>query len=176
MSTPHAHAPETDASPSLVDEGGEAPCWAHLFDQTSERLEDETLAQLVRDLADAVVICDPQGVIVFWNAAAVGLFGWPADDATGRSLDIIIPARLRSRHWDGYRRVMETGRTGYGGRTLEVPALHRDGRVISISFTVTLLTRPGESAPTGIAAVIRDGTERWEERRKARSALDTQGR
>jgi PAS domain S-box-containing protein len=138
-------------------------------------LEDETLAQLLRDLADAVVICDTQGVIIFWNGAAASLFGWPANEATGRSLDIIIPAGLRSRHWDGYRRVMETGRTGYSRRTLEVPALHRGGHTISIAFTVTLLTRPGEDTPIGIAAVIRDDTERWQERHATRGSLATQG-
>lgn len=155
-----------------ADEGGEAPCWAHLLDQTPDPIDDGTLAKLLRDLADAVVICDPQGVIVFWNEAAVALFGWPAGDVTGRSLDIIIPARLRNRHWEGYRRVMETGRTDYGGRTLEVPALHRDGHTISIAFTVTLLTRFGEQKPSGIAAVIRDDTQRWQERRNTQQRLD----
>ena len=78
----------------------------------------------------------------------------------GRSLDLIIPERLRARHWDGYRRVMQTGRTEYGTRLLEVPAVHRDGRTISIAFTVTLLKRPGEQRPYDIVAVIRDDTAR----------------
>ncbi|MGH8999875.1 MAG: PAS domain-containing protein [Acidimicrobiia bacterium] len=132
-------------------------------------MEDETLAALVSDLGDAVVICDPQGVVVFWNDAATTLFGWPADEAIGRSLDVIIPARLRARHWEGYRRVMKSGRTGYAGRTLEVPARHRDGHTISIAFTLTLVTRPGEQTPRGIAAVIRDDTERWQGRRNIKA-------
>ena len=32
-------------------------------------MQDEVLARLVRDLADAVIICDPDGTIVFWNTA-----------------------------------------------------------------------------------------------------------
>jgi PAS domain S-box-containing protein len=132
------------------------------------RIDDGALAQLVRVLADAVVIADPEGVILLWNDAAVTLFGWTAEEAIGETLDLIIPERLRARHWDGYHRVMETGHTEYGTRLLEVPALHRDGHTFSIAFTVTLLTHPGEPRPDAIAAVIRDDTARYEERRRAR--------
>jgi PAS domain S-box-containing protein len=152
-----------DRDDELV-EGGEAPCFAHLrseLDLGAER--NGAFAQLVRDLADAVVVADPEGTIVFWNHAATKLFGWPVDDAVGRSLDLIIPERLRGRHWDGYRRVMETGQTRYGDRLLEVPAQHRDGQTISIAFTVTLLFDPGASTPIGIAAVLRDDTARRRE-------------
>jgi PAS domain S-box-containing protein len=133
------------------------------------------LAQLVRDLADAVVIADRRGTIVFWNRAATGVFGWSVEDATGRSLDLIIPERLRARHWEGYRRVMVSGETQYGTRLLEVPALHRDGHTISIAFTVTLLTPPGRRQPFGIAAVIRDDTARRAELREARDRLAALG-
>jgi PAS domain S-box-containing protein len=153
------------------DQGGEAPCFAQVFEQSLDATEDGRLAQMVRDLADAVVIADSGGIIVFWNEAATRLFGWSAAEATGRSLDLIIPERLRDRHWAGYRRVMETGHTDYGSRLLEVPAVHRDGRAISVAFTVTLLTRPGEQRPDGIAAVLRDDTERWQERRRTRERL-----
>jgi PAS domain S-box-containing protein len=139
-----------------------------LFETEPEPPSNATLAQLVCDLADAVVISDSEGVITFWNDAATTLFGWPAADAVGRSLELIIPDRLRTRHQEGYRRVMDTGHTQYGGRVLEVPALHRDGHTISIAFTVTLLTVPGRQAPVGVAAVIRDDTERWKQRRQGR--------
>jgi PAS domain S-box-containing protein len=126
---------------------------------------------LVRYLADAVVIADPDGVIVFWNDAATSLFGWSAADATGRSLDLIIPERLRDRHWAGYRKVMETGHTDYGSRLLEVPAVHEDGHAMSVAFTVTLLMHPGEQRPEWIAAVLRDDTQRWQERRRMRERV-----
>ena len=128
------------------------------------------MADLVREMADAVIIADPNGTIVFWNQAAELLFGWTAPEATRRSLDLIVPERLRERHWTGYRRVMTTGRTDYGGRLLEVPASHRDGRTLSIGFTVTLLRRP-DGTIRGIGAVVRDETERWQERRALRDEL-----
>jgi PAS domain S-box-containing protein len=153
-----------------VDEGGEAPCFAHLVDQPLVPSEP-LLAALVRELADAVVIADADGTIVFWNVAAQRVFGWAPDDAVGHSLDLIIPEAHRSRHWSGYRRTMATGHTDYGDRLLEVPAQHRDGSRLSIAFTVTLLRRPGEASPCGIAAVIRDDSQRWQERRRLSDEL-----
>jgi PAS domain S-box-containing protein len=155
-----------------AERGGDPPCWAHLFGDEDEPIRDEVLARLVRDLADAVIICDPDGIIVFWNTAATRLFGWPADQVVGTSLDVIIPERLRARHWHGYHDVMATGRTSYGERLLEVPALHRDGRTLSIAFTVSLLRLAADGPVTGIAALIRDDTERWQERRRLGQTLE----
>jgi PAS domain S-box-containing protein len=150
------------------DEGGEAPCFAHLVDHA--QLTNDDLSDLLRQLADAVVIADSDGVITFWNNAATRIFGWSATEAVGRSLDLIIPERFRERHWAGYRNTMATGHTSYGDRLLEVPALHRDGHTVSIAFTVTLLFAGG-TAPRAIAAVVRDDTARWHERRRLRAEL-----
>jgi hypothetical protein len=53
---------------------------------------------------------------------------------------------------------------------LRVPARHKDGRPLSIAFTVALL--PGADGPTGaIAAIVRDETSRWNEERAMRQRL-----
>lgn len=153
----------------MGDEGGEAPCFAGLL--SGGDVDDHVLARVVRDMADAVVIADADGTIVFWNEAATRLFGWPAEQALGQSLDLIIPERQRARHWEDYRRVMATGQIGDDDRPLEVPALHADGRQISVAFTVSLLHPPGMSTVSGIAAVLRDDTERWQERRRLREEI-----
>src|SRR3546814_10063811 len=78
---------------------------------------------LLRDLPDAVIVSDAEGIIRLWNAGAERIFGFPAAEALGRSLDIIIPERLRERHWSGYAETMRTGVTRYGaGALLSVPA------------------------------------------------------
>jgi PAS domain S-box-containing protein len=154
------------AEPSA--EGGDPACWAQL-DERPLVLDDPTLADLVRGLADAVVIADRAGTIRMWNAAAERLFGWSASEALGQPLDMIVPERLRARHTSGYERVMETGVTSYGERLLQVPALRRDGQPLSIAFTVSLL-HDELRTPVGVAAVIRDDTEAWQLRRAARAA------
>src|SRR5690348_17806723 len=93
--------------------------------------------RIVRDAADAIVYADSEGVIRFWNAGATRIFGYPPSEAIGQSLDLIIPERQRVRHWEGYRRVMQTGQSRYGaGELLAVPALRKDGARISVEFTI----------------------------------------
>jgi PAS domain S-box-containing protein len=128
-------------------------------------MDADTLGRaLLADGSDAIVATDRDGTIRFWNPAAEAMFGYASADAIGQSLDIIVPEKLRERHWDGYRRVMATGETEYGDRTLSVPAIRADGSRISVEFTVTLL-RGEDGGVAGIAAVMRDVTAQWEERR-----------
>lgn len=120
---------------------------------------------------DAVLATDRAGIITFWNPGAVRIFGFAADEAVGVSLDLIIPERLRGRHWDGWQRVMATGQTRYGaGDLLSVPALTKDGRRISVEFTIVLL-EDAEGRPAGVGAVMRDVTARFEELRRLKRAL-----
>jgi PAS domain S-box-containing protein len=125
--------------------------------------EDDIARAIVTGEADAVVGCDRDGVIRFWNAGAARIFGFSAGEAVGQSLDIIIPERLRARHWDGWGHTMATGTSRYsGGDTLSVPAQRKDGATISVEFTITPL-RDAAGAITGLAAVMRDVTARFEE-------------
>lgn len=126
--------------------------------------------QFVRSAGDAIIAADARGSVIVWNPAAERIFGYTQSEALGQSLDLIIPERLRQRHWDGYRRVMESGHTRYGTDVLRVPALHKDGRTLSIAFTVALLDMAG-STDKVIAAIIRDETDRWAEERSLRQRL-----
>jgi PAS domain S-box-containing protein len=126
--------------------------------------------QLVEGLGDAVVVCDAAGAIIVWNDAAVRMFGFTRDDALGQSLDLIIPERQRQRHWDGYNKSMATGETRYGSDVLRVPALHKDGRTLSIAFTVAMLYDDAHKV-TAIVAIVRDETVRWSEERQMRVRL-----
>ena len=127
--------------------------------------------QFARDAADAIVYADAAGVIRFWNAGAARIFGFDAADAIGQSLDIIIPANLRQRHWDGYNATMQTGRTHYGtGDLLAVPALRKDGTRISVEFTI-MPFHDAAGRMVGIAAIMRDVTKRFEEIKALRAEL-----
>ena len=66
--------------------------------------------RLVSGMSDAIVYAEAEGVIRLWNRGATRIFGFTEAEALGRSLDIIIPERLRERHWQGYRATMRTGR------------------------------------------------------------------
>lgn len=81
-----------------------------------EDLNSGTLeAALIANAGEAFIVADADGVIRFWNAAAERMFGYSREQALGEPLDLIVPDKLRRAHWDGYRRVMETGQTKYVG-------------------------------------------------------------
>jgi len=128
------------------------------------------LAQLFNVLGDAVVVADAKGNIVGWNAAATRIFGFSEAEALGHSLTLIIPERLRHRHNVGFDKSMETGTTRYGTQLLKVPATHKDGRTLSIAFSVGMLFDESHKV-TGVAAVIRDETARWLEERELKQRL-----
>ena len=120
--------------------------------------------------SDAIIAADKEGAIIFWSPGAERIFGFASAEAIGRSLDIIIPTRLRKRHWDGYRRVIEGGESQYGqGDLLAVPGTAKDGRQLSLEFTIVGLHDSG--GLIGLAAIMRDVTERFEETRALKRKL-----
>ena len=120
--------------------------------------------EIIATVGDAVIAADANGAIRLWNAAAARMFGYTEEEALGQSLDLIIPERLRKRHWEGYDKTMATGTTRYGNDVLRVPAVHKDGRAMSIAFTVAMLFTPAGEV-SSIVAIMRDETIRFNEER-----------
>jgi PAS domain S-box-containing protein len=132
---------------------------------------DDITKALLESASDAIVATDREGHIVHWNPGAVRVFGFSIAEAIGQSLDLIIPENLRARHWAGFGEVMTTGKSRYGhGDLLSVPALTKDGKRISVEFTIALL-HDERQQPAGTVAVMRDVTARFNEIRELRKML-----
>ena len=117
--------------------------------------------QIIENSPDAILFCDAAGLIRHWNAGAERIFGFSASEAIGQSLDLIIPEKLRGRHWEGYFKVMETGNSRYGTDLLAVPASHRDGRRLSVEFSIVML-KDEQGRVTGIASLMRDQSAQFQ--------------
>jgi PAS domain S-box-containing protein len=146
--------PRTELHGLAIDLGIDQFCW-----------------KLTHEAPDGIIFADTGGMIHFWNHAAERIFGYDATEVYGRSLDIIIPENLRARHWDAYAETMRTRRTRYGaGDVLAVPALRKNGSLISIEFTILpFFNREGQML--GVAAILRDVTKRFEETKQLRKEL-----
>jgi PAS domain S-box-containing protein len=130
---------------------------------------DALARTLLADLPDAVIYADRDGAIRFWNPGAERIFGFNKTEAIGRSLDIIIPERLRKRHWDGYAHMMQTGRSSHSpDELLAVPAVTKAGESVSIQFTVAPV-HDDAGHLTGIVAVLRDVTATFREMKRLRA-------
>ena len=132
--------------------------------------QDWVYRQIVDFSQDGMLFADQEGIIRLWNTGAETIFGYSAREAIGQSLDLIIPEKLRERHWEGYYRVMDTGETRYGNELLKVPALRKDGKKLSIEFSI-LLVRDRQNQIIGSAAIIRNVTERWKKEKALNEKL-----
>ncbi len=113
-------------------------------------------------IRDAVVVGEAEsGLIALWNPAAEALFGYPAIEAVGMSLEALVPERLRDAHRAGLANYAsgEEGPLLRADRPVEVPALRRDGEEITVELTLNPLE--GARVPGRfVLALIRDATGR----------------
>lgn len=115
---------------------------------------------IVEQIADAVVFADRDGVIRLWNRGAEAVFGFAAGEVLGKSLDIIVPERLRAAHWAGFRRAIDSGRARHANQVRITRSLHQDGRklYVELSFGVVI---DAAGSVAGAVAVGRDCSERY---------------
>ena len=116
--------------------------------------------QIVSENSDAILFADREGTIRLWNKGAEAMFGYTAEEATGKSLDLIIPENLRGRHWEGYHKVMGSGETRYGTELLSAPGICKDGKRLSLEFSMVIV-KGDDGSVLGTGAIIRDITARW---------------
>lgn len=125
-------------------------------------LDDLGFGRLFNAMRDAVVVAEAESKqIVLWNASAERLFGYTAEEAGGMSIEELVPPELKKRHRAGLANYAETGTGELIGSfvALELPALHKTGRVIYVEILLTPIdsaARPGKF----VMAILRDVTER----------------
>jgi PAS domain S-box-containing protein len=130
----------------------------------------DTLAlegRILEQMAEALIYSDRDGIIRRWNRAAETMFGHPAAEALGQSLDLIIPENLRAAHWRGFEAAMKSGATRLHGRPTLTRALHRSGSRLYVEMSFALVTDE-TGAAVGSVAVARDVTDRVEREKAAR--------
>jgi diguanylate cyclase (GGDEF)-like protein/PAS domain S-box-containing protein len=107
---------------------------------------------------DAIVMLDPQALIVLWNVAAQRIFGYSPEEVMGRDLyEFLIPARFKWAHREGLGKFRETGEGPLIGKTIEVSALRKDGMEFPIELSLSALHLEGSWNSVGI---VRDITRR----------------
>ena len=130
--------------------------------------ENELRTGDIRDNAfDAYIVVDADSRILEWNGQAEHLFGWPRAQALGMRLtDSIIPMQHRQAHAAGMQRYLETGTGALLNRSMEITALHRDGRQFPVE--VKLWARRSERGEPQFHAFVHDiGARQMANRRLA---------
>ena len=127
--------------------------------------ESEEHYRIVAETAsDAIITIDESSTILFANPAAEKIFGYTAEELTGKPLTLLMPEYLRHVHRAGMRRYIETGRRHISWEAVELPGLHKSGREIPLELSFGEFLENGRHTFTGI---VRDITER----KRAQEAL-----
>lgn len=122
---------------------------------------DLQLGTLFDRVLDAIVVAHlTSGRIVHWNDAAEKLFGYPAAEALGQSIEILMPEPIAEVHRAGMARYL---RSGHGliidsDSPVEMPARKRNGEEFRVELALSELNDP--SGERYAVAAIRDATMR----------------
>ncbi|HEV7787257.1 MAG TPA: PAS domain S-box protein, partial [Thermoanaerobaculia bacterium] len=111
---------------------------------------------------DAISIKSLDGTTAAWNAAAERIFGYPAAEILGTRFSVPVPPG----HFDEVPSAVEAVLRGERVRPFETERLHKDGRRIHVSVSISAVREPGGRI-SGFALIARDTTER----RRADEAL-----
>ena len=131
---------------------------AAVRDVTQRRLAAETAAQLasiIQSSHDAVIGKTLDQVITSWNPGAERLYGYTADEVTGRHIEMLIPVEDRARE----AKVVAAVARGERADQYQTRRLRKDGTTVEVSLTLSpIADRTGTIV--GVATVARDVTER----------------
>lgn len=152
-------------TPHLDSHDGVLGVVALLADITGQKEAQRTIAEseaslraILNTSLDAVIQMDRAGRILFWNARAEEMFGWPPEEACGHLVrDLIVPPTLREAHRNGLERFLRTGEGRILGRRVEVPAVRKDGAEIPVEL---VLSAVGHGDAPVFSAFIADLSER----------------
>ncbi len=135
--------------------------------EISER--DEIMRTMFNSVRDGIVLMDSEARISGWNLGAEEIFGWLEKEAMGKDLhSLVAPKRLYSQFQKAYERFLKTGQGDAVGKTLELPAIKRNGEEFPIELSLSAVERNGTWHAIGI---IRDISSRKESEEKLRQAL-----
>ena len=121
------------------------------------------LAAIVASTDDAIMSSDLDGTVTSWNGAAERMFGWTSEEATGRSIEMLLPAARREEESLAIERV----RQGEGVAHFETWRQRKDGSLVEVSLTISPILGP-HGGLAGVSRIARDVTEH---RRIEREAL-----
>ncbi|MGI8636741.1 MAG: PAS domain-containing sensor histidine kinase, partial [Segetibacter sp.] len=125
------------------------------IDQLADR--EKNLRDIIENAPDGVIVIDKESSIILWNPKSEEIFGWKKEEATGRKItEIIVPPGLRQAHQDGMKRFLFTKEATILNKTIQVPAIHKNGNEFYISLTVSHSPQNGKDL---FIAFLRDITD-----------------
>ncbi len=121
------------------------------------RRSEEKFRNMAETAADAFILADGKGNIIFWNKSAQRIFGYTEEEIIGQPLTVLMPEHDRESHRKGIEQVKSTGESAYFGRIAEMHGRKKDMTDFPIELSVSMW-RVGEEI--FYSGIIRDITKR----------------
>ena len=118
--------------------------------------ENQTLASIAEQTADAIIMQDKDNKISFWNHSAELMFGFNRADALGRPIDIIFPKDRKKNHTETFL----SGVRGKGLSNFEAQGVTKKANLIDISISSSSLKDQKTKRFIGNILSIRDISEK----------------
>ncbi|AUX41749.1 uncharacterized protein SOCE26_031720 [Sorangium cellulosum] len=113
------------------------------------RWNDARLAVMADVAPVAMIVCDREGVVRFWNREASRLFGWTEAEVLGRELPCLRRGDVEV-WWE---------RPGDEGTPLAAQGVRKDGSRVDVTVTPAVVERDVSGAAAGVMAVITEGRD-----------------
>ncbi|MGA2397008.1 MAG: PAS domain S-box protein [Steroidobacteraceae bacterium] len=147
-------SPIRDASGTIV---GASKIARDIGPQRNAERTAAQLAAIVESSEDAIVSKNLDGRIQSWNAGAMRIFGYAAEEAVGQSITLIIPPEMYAEE----RHILDRVRRGERVEHFDTIRLTKDGRRIPVSVSVSPVCDP-RGTIIGASKIARDISERKE--------------
>jgi diguanylate cyclase (GGDEF)-like protein/PAS domain S-box-containing protein len=125
------------------------------FERT--KISEARFRSIAESAHDGLVVIGEDERILEVNPAAEKMFGWRRDELLGKSVDIFMPERYRTRHHKSVADFVERGTSDKFGKTRQFEGVRRDGTEFPIEISISGFK---EEEKWTFTAFIRDITER----------------
>ncbi len=120
------------------------------------RVREEFQRMLIEQVANAIVSCDEEGVILGFNRAAEAMFGYAEAEVIGQNVSLLMPSPYRSQH-DAYMlHYRESREHKVFGHRRELSGIRKSGDEFPLEIVISPIQVRGFRS---FIAVIRDLTE-----------------
>ncbi len=107
-------------------------------------------------------------MVRYWNSGATKALGYDQATMLGSPLRAIVPPEQRPAHDRSFEAAVRRGSTVLAGRSIDLPALHADGRIRLIELRISHVAEPS----SGFVGVFRDVTELRQQEAEERAAAE----
>lgn len=120
------------------------------------------LASIVENAHDAIYSKKLDGTIMAWNAGAERLFGYPAEEALGKSVMMLVPPELSQEE----RNIFEKIKAGSVVEHYDTLRRMKDGKDVHVSVSISPIRNP-RGRVVGASTIAREvkgetlGLTRW---------------